>query len=63
MSTAMPRVGTEWASAMYYTGHDAGRPTPHKLLESMYQGSDRYLIPDQRDFFAMYLRKPDAAQG
>jgi hypothetical protein len=56
-------INTEWASAMYYTGHGAGRPTPHKLLESMYQGSDRYLIPDQRDFFAMYLRKRQAAQG
>jgi hypothetical protein len=56
-------INTEWASAMYYTGHGGGRPTPHKLLESMYQGSDRYLIPDQRDFFAMYLRKPGVAKG
>jgi phosphodiester glycosidase len=51
-------INTEWASAMYYTGHGSGRPTPHKLLASMYQGADRYLIPDQRDFFAMYLRRP-----
>ncbi|MFL5738400.1 MAG: phosphodiester glycosidase family protein [Actinomycetota bacterium] len=54
-------INTEWASAMYYTGHGAGRPTPHKLLASMYQGADRYLIPDQRDFFAMYLRRPAAS--
>jgi Phosphodiester glycosidase len=50
-------INTEWTSAMYYTPRAGSRIGPHKLLTGMYQGPTRYLIPDQRDFFAMYLRK------
>jgi len=50
-------INTEWTSAMYYTPRSGTQIGPHKLLTDMYQGPGRYLIPDQRDFFAMYLRK------
>jgi hypothetical protein len=50
-------INTEWTSAMYYTSHNPSKVTPHKLLVGMYQGPTRYLIPDQRDFFAMFIRK------
>jgi hypothetical protein len=50
-------INTEWTSAYYYSLHNGSQVVPHKLLTDMYQGSNRYLIPDQRDFFAMYLPK------
>jgi Phosphodiester glycosidase len=50
-------INTEWTSAMYYTSHTPSKVTPHKILVGMYQGPTRYLIPDQRDFFAMFIRK------
>ena len=49
-------INTEWTSAMYYTPRAGAQIGPHKLLVGMYQGPTRYLIPDQRDFFAMYVR-------
>ncbi|MBI3647426.1 MAG: phosphodiester glycosidase family protein [Actinobacteria bacterium] len=56
-------INTEWTSANYYTSRKGSAPAPHKLLADMYQGPDRYLIPDQRDFFAMFLPKRSAASG
>jgi hypothetical protein len=50
-------INTEWTSAYYYTSHNGSQVVPHKLLTDMYQGPNRYLIPDQRDFFAMFLPK------
>jgi predicted component of type VI protein secretion system len=50
-------INTEWTSAYYYTLRNGSQAVPHKLLTDMYQGTNRYLIPDQRDFFAMFLPK------
>lgn len=35
---------------------DLGRPVPVKLLPGMTRPADRYLVPDQRDFFYLTLR-------
>jgi hypothetical protein len=48
-------INTEWTSAYYYTLRGGSQLVSHKLLADMYQGQNRYLIPDQRDFFAMFL--------
>jgi hypothetical protein len=45
-------------------GFNAYRPdvpgsSPTKLLPTMYGSADRYLQPDQRDFFAVALRSPN----
>jgi hypothetical protein len=37
-----------------YAGPFAGRPS--SLLPAMTRGPSRYLSPDDRDFFAVYLR-------
>lgn len=50
-------INTDWVTYNWY------RPAPrspslvsaHKLLPSMYRPSDRYLVPDERDFFAMLI--------
>ena len=48
-------INTEWTSAYYYTLRGGSQLVAHKLLGDMYQGQNRYLIPDQRDFLAMFL--------
>lgn len=41
---------------LFYYGHDTGNLRPTKLLDTMRGPTDRYLSPDQRDFFAIYQR-------
>ncbi len=43
-----------WTTFNYYAQPNAGAPA--KLLSSMVRPADRYLSPDDRDFFAVYLR-------
>jgi hypothetical protein len=58
-------INTDWTSFNYYTPA-AGSPfgtSPHKLLPSMYRSDERYLVPDERDFFAMLLKPRSASTG
>jgi hypothetical protein len=48
---------------MYYTHTDASTAVPHKLLEPMQRSSNRYLVPDERDFFAMFIRRRYMSTG
>ena len=47
-------INAEWPSFITYTGpHAAGAAN---ILPGMAQSPERYLTPDDRDFFAVYLR-------
>ncbi len=49
-------INPEWPSLITYT-HDGGlRPT--KIVPNVQQAVTRYLVPDDRDFFAVYIRGP-----
>ena len=47
-------INTYWPSFITY--HRPGAIGAANLLESMDRSSQRYLTPDDRDFFAVYLR-------
>jgi hypothetical protein len=47
-------INSYWVTMITYGLPGAGRPT--SLLASMTRGPYRYLSPDDRDFFAVYLR-------
>jgi Phosphodiester glycosidase len=47
-------INEDWTSFISYRHPGAGQPS--NLLPEMYRSADRYLIPDERDFFAVYLR-------
>jgi hypothetical protein len=47
-------INSYWVSFNTYAARGAGRPS--KLLEGMERPATRYLSPDDRDFFAIYLR-------
>jgi hypothetical protein len=47
-------INSYWVTFNSYGARDAGRPS--SLLPSMTRPSTRYLSPDDRDFFAVYLR-------
>ncbi len=47
-------INPEWPSFIAY-GHRGGRD-PYKLVPNYRQSADRYLSPDNRDFFAVYTR-------
>jgi len=57
-------INPEWTTAMYYTpAPDSSLGIyPHKLLDTMQRSSERFLVPDERDFFAMLLRPKYAAK-
>lgn len=48
-------INPEWTTAIYYSTSASSPATPHKLLAAMQRSSDRYLVPDERDFFAMFV--------
>lgn len=48
-------INTEWVSYNYYND-GPGSLNPQKLLPEMYRPSYRYLVPDERDFIAMFVR-------
>jgi hypothetical protein len=47
-------INSYWVTFNFYGGADARRPSP--LLPGMSRPATRYLLPDDRDFFAVYLR-------
>jgi hypothetical protein len=47
-------INSYWVSFNAYAGPGAQQPS--KLLEGMERPAERYLSPDDRDFFAVYLR-------
>ena len=47
-------INPEWPSFIAY-GRRGGR-SPYKLVPNYRQSADRYLYPDNRDFFAVYTR-------
>jgi hypothetical protein len=49
-------INPEWPTLITY-GHRGGlRPT--KVVPNVMQPATRYLVPDDRDFFAVYVRQP-----
>jgi hypothetical protein len=49
-------INPEWPTLITYTHHGGLKPT--KVLPNYQQPSTRYLVPDDRDFFAVYRRTP-----
>jgi hypothetical protein len=47
-------INSYWVTCITYAQPGAGQPS--SLLPGMTRGPDRYLSPDDRDFFAVYLR-------
>jgi Phosphodiester glycosidase len=47
-------INSYWVTFISYAQPDAGQPS--SLLPGMTRGPERYLTPDDRDFFAVYLR-------
>ncbi|HEY8030716.1 MAG TPA: phosphodiester glycosidase family protein, partial [Gaiellaceae bacterium] len=49
-------INPEWPSLITYR-HDNGL-LPTKIVPNVMQSATRYLVPDDRDFFAVYRRLP-----
>jgi hypothetical protein len=51
-------INTDWTSFSYYRPHPASQlgVDAFKLLPDMVRSADRYLVPDERDFVAMFTR-------
>ena len=49
-------INPEWPTLITYT-HQHGT-VPTKIVPNVMQPSTRYLVPDDRDFFAVYRRLP-----
>lgn len=47
-------INEDWTSFISYRHPEASEPS--NLLPEMYRPPERYLTPDERDFFAVYLR-------
>lgn len=47
-------INEDWTSFISYRHPGAGQPS--NLLPEMYRSPERYLTPDERDFFAIYLK-------
>jgi hypothetical protein len=47
-------INSEWVTFNFYGGAQAGSPS--KLLPDMTRDATRYLTPDDRDFFAVFVR-------
>jgi hypothetical protein len=47
-------INEDWVSFITYRHPGAGEPS--QLLPEIYRPSDRYLTPDERDFFAVYAK-------
>jgi hypothetical protein len=48
-------INSEWVTFSFYRQWSSG--APQKLLPGMTRDPTRYLLPDDRDFFAVYARK------
>jgi Phosphodiester glycosidase len=51
-------INPEWPSLITYTHHRG--LNPRKVVPNVQQPATRYLVPDDRDFFAVYRRLPGA---
>jgi hypothetical protein len=51
-------INEDWTSFITYRRPGAGEPA--NLLPEMFRPSTRYLTPDERDFFAVYLRRGES---
>ena len=49
-------INPEWPSLITY--HHQGRLIPIKVVPNVMQSASRYLVADDRDFFAVYRRLP-----
>jgi hypothetical protein len=49
-------INPEWPSLIAYRHSPQLRPI--KIVPNWQQPADRYLVPDDRDFFAVYIRRP-----
>ncbi len=49
-------INPEWPTLITYTHHHGLHPT--KVVPNYQQPATRYLVPDDRDFFTVYLRMP-----
>jgi hypothetical protein len=49
-------INPEWPTLITYTHHGVLEPT--KIVPNYQQPATRYLVPDDRDFFAIYRRTP-----
>ncbi len=47
-------INEDWTSFISYRHPGAGEPS--NLLPEMFRSPERYLVPDERDFFAVYLK-------
>ena len=47
-------INEDWTSFISYRHPGSGEPS--NLLPEMYRSPERYLVPDERDFFAVYLK-------
>jgi hypothetical protein len=47
-------INEDWTSFISY--RHPGATEPSNLLPEMYRSPERYLVPDERDFFAVYLK-------
>lgn len=47
-------INEDWTSFITY--RHPGAVEPSNLLPEMFRSPERYLVPDERDFFALYLR-------
>ena len=52
----VPDINPEWPTLITY-GHHGGL-VPAKVVPNVMQPATRYLVPDDRDFFAVYRRLP-----
>jgi hypothetical protein len=50
-------INPDWHTLITYA-HDHGRLVPKMVEPQPNQSPDRYLVPDDRDFFAVYKRLP-----
>ena len=50
-------INPEWHTLITYT-HRHGRLVPTQVGPNAMQPATRYLVPDDRDFFAVYRRQP-----
>lgn len=50
-------INEDWTSFITYRRPGAGEPS--NLLPEMFRPATRYLTPDERDFFAVYVRPGD----
>jgi hypothetical protein len=48
-------INTEWPTLITYAHN--GVLTPTKVVPNYQQPATRYLVPDDRDFFAVYVKK------